>query len=116
MLREALAAIAVCLAATASEPSAAAQELPGLDLRLKPGDVAPPPPPPYRSVTGAPSTEELATDGVATLDQGPQTQTPNRRKAGTGSLETLAGNDELLKELLEDKTIPLFRFRVESPF
>jgi hypothetical protein len=90
--------------------------LSGLDLRLKPTDVAPPPPPPYRSVTGAPSTEELATDAAGTLDQAPQTQTPNRRRAGSGSLDTFAGDDELLKQLLEDKTIPLFRIRVEPPF
>jgi hypothetical protein len=87
-----------------------------MDLRLKPGDVAPAPPPPYRSVTGAPPVEELAMDVTGTRDQGPQVETPNRRKAGAGSLDSLAGDDEFLKQLLEDKTIPLFRIRVEPPF
>lgn len=116
MPRKALAAIMVCLTLAAAEPGSAAQELSGLDLRLKPTDVAPPPPPPYRSVTGAPSADELAADESSSLDRGPQIQTPNRRRDGTGSLETLTGNDELLAQLLEDKTIPLFRIRVEPPF
>jgi len=116
MLREAVAAVAVCLALIAAEPGSAAQDLSDLDLRLKPADVAPPPPPPYRSVTGAPSADELAADGADMLDRGPQIQTPNRRKAGGGALDTFAGDDELLKRLLEDKTIPLFRIRVEPPF
>jgi hypothetical protein len=116
MQRKALAASAVCLVLTAAESVRAAQDLYGLDLRLKPADVAPPPSPPYRSTTGAPSAEELAAVEASALDHGPQIQTPNRRKAGTGSLDTFAGDDELLKELLEDKTIPLFRIRVASPF
>ena len=109
MLREALAAVAGCLALTAADPSRAAQDLSGLDLRLKPADVAPSPPPPFRSVTDAPSSDELETNDVATLDQAPQTETPNRRK-------TIAGDEDLLRQLLENKTIPLFRIRVEPPF
>ena len=53
---------------------------------------------------------------MGAIDQAPVSETPNRRKAGTGTLETSAGDDELLKQLLEDKTIPLFRIRMESPF
>ena len=116
MLREALAAVAGCLALTAADPSRAAQDLSGLDLRLEPADVAPSPPPPFRSVTDAPSSDELETNDVATLDQAPQTETPNRRKTSAGSLETIAGDEDLLRQLLENKTIPLFRIRVEPPF
>jgi hypothetical protein len=53
---------------------------------------------------------------VGAIDQAPVSETPNRHKAGTGTLENLAGDDELLKQLLEDKTIPLFRIRMQSPF
>ncbi|MGD9507320.1 MAG: hypothetical protein AB7I59_12250 [Geminicoccaceae bacterium] len=113
---EGLVAILGCLVLTVAGPASAAQGLSGLDLRLKPGDVAPSPPAPYRAVTGAPTLAELAMNLASTLDQGPQAQTPNRRKSGTGSLDALAGDDEFLKQLLEDKTIPLFRIRVEPPF
>ena len=87
----------------------------GLDLRLDSTDVAPAPPPPFRSFTTGPA-DEAANGSVGALDQAPVNETPNRHKAGTGTLENLAGDDELLKQLLEDKTIPLFRIRMQSPF
>ena len=116
MLRDALAAVAGGLVLVAAQPSGAAQDLSGLDLHLKPADVAPAPPPRYRSVTAAPSDAELETNDIGTLDQAPQTEAPNRHKTNAGSLETIAGDEDLLRQLLENKTIPLFRIRVEPPF
>lgn len=107
--------VAVALLPAIAGDAYAASELRGLDLRLNPADVRPAAPPPYRSVAKADSDVQAETDSVAMLDQGPITKAPNRRKAGTSSLESLAGDEDLLKELLENKTIPLFRLTVEAP-
>ena len=53
---------------------------------------------------------------VGEVDRVTEPETPNRPAAGTGPLGELVGEDGLLKELLENKTIPLFRIRVEPPF
>ncbi|MFO1047671.1 MAG: hypothetical protein U1E52_07205 [Geminicoccaceae bacterium] len=107
--------VAIALLPAIAGDAYAASELQGLDLRLNPGDVRPAAPPPYRSVAKAEPEAQPETDSVAMLDQGPITRAPNRRKAGTTSLESLTGDEDLLKELLENKTIPLFRLTVEAP-
>ena len=112
--RVASAAVAV-VSLLAAVPGHAVPKAGGLDLRLESTDVAPAPPPPFRSFTTGPA-DEAANGSVGAIDQAPVNETPNRRKAGTGTLDNLAGDDELLKQLLEDKTIPLFRIRMESPF
>ena len=42
--------------------------------------------------------------------------TADAMQTSAGSLETIAGDEDLLRQLLENKTIPLFRIRVEPPF
>ena len=108
------AAVAVVSLLTAM-PGHAVPKAGGLDLRLDSTDVAPAPPPLFRSFTTGPA-DDAANGSVGALDQAPVNETPNRHKAGTGTLENLAGDDELLKQLLQDKTIPLFRVRMQSPF
>ena len=103
------------LALVAAASAHAVPKAGGLDLQLNSADVTPAPAPPFRSITSGP-TDETADASVGAIDQAPVTASPNRRKPGTGSLNSLAGDDTLLKELLEDKTIPLFRVRMESPF
>ena len=100
-------------------PAAArsAFDLSQLDLRLNPADVAPETPPlvprgPVRPNMHGQSVPEIVGD----VDQVRQTETPNRRVAGTGPLGNLTADDGVLKELLENKTIPLFRVRVTPPF
>lgn len=107
--------IAVAMLPVVAEDAYAASELQSLDLRLNPADVRPAAPAPYRSVAKAEPDAQPETDSVAMLDQGPITRAPNRRKAGTSSLDSLTGDEDLLKELLENKTIPLFRLTVEAP-
>jgi hypothetical protein len=53
------------------------------------------------------------TDPVAEIDQVRRTEIPDRRRAQSG-LEF--GDSNLIQELLENKTIPLFRVTVEPPF
>ena len=114
-LRRAAGAAVAVVSLLAAVPGHAVPKAGGLDLRLDSTDVAPAPPPPFRSFTTGPA-DESANGSVGAIDQAPVNETPNRRKAGTGTLDNLAGDDELLKQLLEDKTIPLFRIRMQSPF
>ena len=94
-----------------------AANLAGLDLRLEPSDVAPTPGPlvpegPVTPQMHAQSTWEI----VGEVDRVQKTETPNRRDAGSGPLGSLTAEEGLLEELLENKTIPLFRIRVAPPF
>ena len=87
-----------------------------LDLRLRPGDVVlPPEAPAIEPAVPAPSAQSVP-EVVGEVDRVTEPETPNRQAAGTGPLGELVGEDGLLKELLENKTIPLFRVRVEPPF
>lgn len=111
--------LAACAAALAAVPALArpAADLSELDLRLKPADVAPPPAPLQpREPTDPPTRAQSLPEVVSEVDQVRQSPTPNRRAPGTGPLDDLGGNDGLLQELLENKTIPLFRVRVAPPF
>ena len=99
-----------------SGPGAAAttRGMAGLDLRLRPGDVVlPPEAPAIEPAVPAPSAQSVP-KVVGEVDRVTEPETPNRH-AGTGPLGELVG-DGLLKELLENKTIPLFRVRIEPPF
>jgi hypothetical protein len=87
-----------------------------LDLRVQPGDVAPPPPPllpdaPVPPALGRQSVPEI----VSEVDQVQRVETPQKRE-GRGPLGSLSSDEGVLKELLENKTIPLFRVRVTPPF
>jgi len=87
-----------------------------LDLRLRPGDVVLPPEAPLiEPAVPAPSAQSVP-EVVGEVDRLTEPETPNRQVAGRGPLGELVGEDGLLKELLENKTIPLFRVRVEPPF
>jgi hypothetical protein len=93
-----------------------ASGLSGLDLRLTPNDVAPPPPAalpnsPEPSVLHRQNVPEI----VGEIDQVQRSDTPQKRTV-TGPLESLSGSQGVLKELLENKTIPLFRVSVPPPF
>jgi hypothetical protein len=112
--------VAGLLAVAAVAPGAAAKptrDLSTLDLRLAPGDVTPTAPPtvPEPGSPRAPYAQNTP-EVVREVDQVRRTGTPNRRDSGSGPLGGLAGDDGVLQELLEDKTIPLFRVRVEPPF
>jgi hypothetical protein len=114
-LRLAVGVAVAVVSLLAAVPGHAVPKAGGLDLRLDSTDVAPAPPPPFRSFTTGPA-DESGNGSVGAIDQAPVSETPNRHKAGTGTLDNLAGDAELLKQLLEDKTIPLFRIRMQSPF
>jgi hypothetical protein len=88
-----------------------------LDLRLTPTDIAPAAPPRLPQATVAPRMHDQGVpEIVGEVDRVKQTETPNRRLAGTGPLGDLAIGEGMLQELLENKTIPLFRIRVAPPF
>ena len=86
-----------------------------MDLAVRPADVRLKPP----VVVFEPAFEEPEVPGVgpanpvAEIDQVDRTEIPDRRRAKSG-LEI--GDSDLLQELLEDKTIPIFRVTVEPPF
>ena len=50
------------------------------------------------------------------MDQAQRAEPPKRRLPGSGPLDSVTGNQGVLKDLLENKTIPLFRVTVEPPF
>jgi hypothetical protein len=93
-----------------------ASGLSGLDLRLSPNDVAPPQPP---VLPGSPEPSALHRQNipeiVGEIDQVQRSDAPQKRTV-TGPLESLSGNQSVLKELLENRTIPLFRVSVPPPF
>jgi hypothetical protein len=94
-----------------------APDLSGLDLRLTPSDVAPATPPRIPEGRVAPRMHDQSVpEIVGEVDRVKQTETPNRRVAGTGPLGDLSIDEGVLEELLENKTIPLFRVRVAPPF
>lgn len=88
-----------------------------LDLSVRPADLRPMP------ATSLPVLDEpersveasmlAPTDPVTEIDQVRRTEIPDRRRAQSG-LEF--GDSNLIQELLENKTIPLFRVTVEPPF
>ena len=104
------------LAGSGPGSAATTRGMAGLDLRLRPGDVVLPPPeaPAIELAVPAPSAQSVS-EVVSEVDRVTEPETPNRHTTDTGPLGELVG-DGLLKELLENKTIPLFRIRVEPPF
>ena len=94
-----------------------AQRLSSLDLRLGPSDVAPPEAAPLPS---APEDADLQHQNlpeiVGETDQVQRSSVPQKRMPGAGPFESLSGSQGMLKELLENKTIPLFRVSVPPPF
>lgn len=88
-----------------------------LDLSVRPADLRPMPAtslPVLDEPEGAVEASMLApTDPVTEIDQVRRTEIPDRRRAQSG-LEF--GDSNLIQELLENKTIPLFRVTVEPPF
>ena len=92
------AGLVLAAAPVAQARSAASQ--PSLDLRLQPSDVR---------AQNVPET-------VGEIDRVKPNVTPNRRDPGSGPLGNLGGDGSMLQELLENKTIPLFRVRVTPPF
>lgn len=106
--------VAIITVSAAASPTV---DLSQLDLRLDPADIAPAPPPllpqgPLPPRMHGQSVPEIVGD----VDQVRQAATPNRRAAGTGPLGSLTADEGVLKELLENKTIPLFRVRMAPPF
>ena len=111
--------LVACGVTLAAWPAVArsAFELSQLDLRLNPADVAPETPPLVPRGSVRPNMHgQSVPEIVGDVDQVRQTETPNRRVACTGPLGNLTADDGVLKELLENKTIPLFRVRVTPPF
>jgi hypothetical protein len=109
---------AVLLAGTAT-PAVARQnfDMRDLDLDVRPGDVAAPKRPPF--VAPAPA-RDTAGSGTPVLpevfeevDRVERQDIPNGRR-GT-PLGSQAG-DGFLEELIDGKTIPLFRVTVQPPF
>ena len=91
--------------------------LTGLNLQLKPSDVAAPAPPAPPTLSEPEGDQPPAVpEVVGQIDQMPRTNVPQKRNPGTGPLDTLSGSEGMLKELLENKTIPLFRITVPPPF
>ena len=108
--------MAACLLAGPAVASPA-PGLSGLDLRLTPSDVAPPEAaPPLNSAEDADLHRQNVPEIVGEIDQVQRSEPPQKRTPGTGPLENLSGSQGMLKELLENKTIPLFRVSVPPPF
>jgi hypothetical protein len=101
-----------------SVPQARQQRnLAGLDLKVRPGDVAAGPAA-AASVLGEPAARVAASpfdtpEAVAEADRVPRAEIPNRRRGSDGNSFADSG---VLQDLLENKTIPLFRVTVEPPF
>ena len=95
-----------------------APDLGQLDLTVRPADVAAPP----RSILAEP-LPPLAhppagpmANPVDEIDKVEPNPTPNRGPSLLGPLGGLGGEEGgVLQELLENKTIPLFRVRMKSP-
>jgi hypothetical protein len=93
-------------------------DLERLDLTVRPTDVAAPPrsaldepPPPF-----ADNPTEPPANPVEEIDKVERNLTPNRLPTTLGPLGGLGGEEGgVLQELLENKTIPLFRVRMKSP-
>lgn len=91
--------------------------LAGLDLRVRPGDVGPgagPPLPDASALAPPPAAPFDTPEAVAEADRVPRAEIANRRRGGNGP--PIGGDGGLLQELLENKTIPLFRVTVQPPF
>lgn len=92
------------------------RDVPGLDLRVRPGDV---PPDPSDLLAEEPMPDENAggpfatPEAMAAADRVQRSEIPDRRR-GLNALQ--AGQGSFLSEFLENKTIPLFRVTVEPPF
>ncbi len=112
---------ACCFALLASGTQASARTPPAidqLDLRVHPSDVTPPPPsldaqlPP--APEAAPGTGDPP-DPVEEVDKVTPSPIPNRQLGQATRLGEFAGQEGgMLQDLLEKKTIPLFR--VNTPF
>lgn len=102
-------------AATAVARSA--PDLERLDLTVRPSDVAAPP----RAVAIEPlppiaAPPEPPSDPVGEIDKVGRTSIPRRGNSALGPLGSIGGEEGgMLQELLENKTIPLFRVRMKSP-
>ena len=109
------AGLVLAAAPVAQARSAASQ--PSLDLRLQPSDVRPSPVPQLPEISAAPDVRaQNVPETVGEIDRVKPNVTPNRRDPGSGPLGNLGGDGSMLQELLENKTIPLFRVRVTPPF
>lgn len=115
--RVSVAALALLVATLAlSAQAKTAPKLSALDLQLKPADIAPPPASTPKVVADDAGSAQTVTSVVRDVDQARERATPNRQAAGTGPLGKLTADDGFFKELLENKTIPLFRVRMAPPF
>lgn len=109
------AGLVLAVAPVAEARSAASQ--PSLDLRLQPSDVRPSPVPQLPEISAAPDVRaQNVPEVVGEIDRVKPSVTPNRRDPGSGPLGNLGGDGSMLQELLENKTIPLFRVRMAPPF
>jgi hypothetical protein len=86
-------------------------DLAKLDLRVRPADVAAPKrPKSAEPLAPAPaSTSATRSDVVEEVDRVGRGEIPSRLSAGS------SGDGDVLEDLLEDNTIPLFRVRVKPP-
>jgi hypothetical protein len=110
--------LAVLLMAAGSAGARQKTDLSGLDLEVRPGDVGLPPyrplaerllPPEKRSTPDPYRLPGL----VDEPDRLQRTEIPNQRH-GQGGSDT--GDGGILEELIENRTIPLFRVRMQPPF
>lgn len=95
-----------------------APDLEQLDLTVRPSDVAAPP----RAVLAEPlppfaaAPADAPENPVDEIDKVGRNPTPNRGPTALGPLGGIGGEEGgVLQELLEKKTIPLFRVRMRSP-
>jgi len=88
-----------------------------IDLKVRPGDLrrsaAPRPLPSVGAVPAGEPAEVDLRNPVEETDRVQRIETPNQRHGGNG---IQLGGGGFLQELLEDRTIPLFRVTVEPPF
>lgn len=105
------------LAALAVEPASSreASAHAPLDLKLRPGDVAPAAG--HEAVRSRQDVPAMGEDrrpwayAVESVDQVERQEIPNQPRLAEGELEV--GGSDFLKDLLENRTIPLFRFTLQ---
>lgn len=119
--RRLLAAMLTCTAglllASPAVMARSASGQPALDLRLNPSDVRPTSVPQLPPIPVAPDVQaQNVPEIVGEVDRPKQNVTPNRRDPGSGPLGKIGGGEGMLQDLLENKTIPLFRVRMAPPF
>jgi hypothetical protein len=114
-------ALGAALLAGTAMPAAARQnfDMRDLDLDVRPGDFAAPKRPPFVTPAPAPAPDSAGSGTPVLPEVFDEVDRVERRDIPNGPRGTPLGSqagDGFLEELIEGKTIPLFRVTVQPPF